>query len=257
MTRPLEGLSASTATGAYHPRSHEEETAFTGTGRGDDLRSRAVYSLPEAARILRVSEATLRHWVLGRESRLPSGGGGAAPLIIAAGKGGLERLSFFNLVEGHRLQVLRGVHRVPMPGIRAAVAWLKERHGAEVPLLHLETDGRRLFIRAKGYWISASEAGQTVLSEGVAPCEFRIESDEAGLPLRFYPFTRAPKGSAQPTAVVIDPEVAFGRPVLKDTRIPTALVAERHAAGEAPETLAIDYDLPLESVNEAIRYEQR
>ena len=53
----------------------------------------------------------------------------------------------------------------------------------------------------------------------------RIERASSGNPIRLFPYSRMPKQSAQqPTVVVIDPLIAFGRPIvsaaLSDERTP-------------------------------------
>jgi uncharacterized protein (DUF433 family) len=54
---------------------------------------------------------------------------------------------------------------------------------------------------------------------------------------------------------VIDPEVAFGRPVLASTGIPTAIIADRLKAGESVNELASDYGRSQEEIIDAIRCE--
>jgi uncharacterized protein (DUF433 family) len=81
----------------------------------------------------------------------------------------------------------------------------------------------------------------------------RIERDEHGVAIRLFPFTR--KGTQAPRIVAIDPLVAFGRPVIVGSRIPTADVADRFKAGESPAELAHDYARPQEEIEEAIRCE--
>ena len=49
--------------------------------------------------------------------------------------------------------------------------------------------------------------------------------------------------------------VAFGRPVLAGSRIPTVEVAERFKAGKPFEALAADYGRPVADIEEAIRCE--
>jgi uncharacterized protein (DUF433 family) len=56
--------------------------------------------------------------------------------------------------------------------------------------------------------------------------------------------------------VSIDPRVAFGRPVISGTRIPTSDVADRFNAGESPADLAFDYGRSQDEILEAIRCEQ-
>jgi uncharacterized protein (DUF433 family) len=53
----------------------------------------------------------------------------------------------------------------------------------------------------------------------------------------------------------ISPLVAFGRPVLSGTRIPTLVVFDRFSAGESVRELAEDFGVPDEAVEEAVRAE--
>ena len=82
----------------------------------------------------------------------------------------------------------------------------------------------------------------------------RIERDPHGIPIRLYPFTRDPEAD-EPRAVVIDPRISFGRPVLAGTGIATVIVAERFNAGESMEDLAVDYGRGRSDIEEAIRCE--
>ena len=68
----------------------------------------------------------------------------------------------------------------------------------------------------------------------------RIDRDQSGIAVRLYPFTRK-RQPDEPKLVVIDPAISFGRPTLKGTGIPTAVVASRYKAGESIEELAADY----------------
>jgi uncharacterized protein (DUF433 family) len=53
--------------------------------------------------------------------------------------------------------------------------------------------------------------------------------------------------------IVIDPAVAFGRPVVMGTRVPLEVIAARLQGGERPAGIAADYDIPLGLMNHAIR----
>ena len=86
----------------------------------------------------------------------------------------------------------------------------------------------------------------------------RIERDAQGIPQKLYPFTHKRlfrPGEVEPRAVVIDPRVSFGRPIIVGTGIPTAIIAERYKAGESVEDLADDYGLESLQIQEAIRTE--
>jgi len=82
----------------------------------------------------------------------------------------------------------------------------------------------------------------------------RIERNDAGRAVRLYPFTRRRKMD-EPRAVVIDPSIAFGRPVLVGTGVPTASIAERYKAGESLSQLANHWGRTSEEIEEAIRCE--
>ena len=55
--------------------------------------------------------------------------------------------------------------------------------------------------------------------------------------------------------VVMDPRVAFGRPVLVGRAVPTAVLADRFKAGDRLSELSKDYDTSTEAIEEAIRCE--
>ena len=82
----------------------------------------------------------------------------------------------------------------------------------------------------------------------------RIEWDVAGAPLRMFPLTR-PGQLHSPKLLAINPQIAFGRPVVERRAIKTSIIAERFNAGESVSELAEDYDLEVFEVEEAIRYE--
>ena len=71
---------------------------------------------------------------------------------------------------------------------------------------------------------------------------------------RLYPFTRK-RMVDESKAIVIDPLISFGRPVLAGSGIPTAVIAERYKAGESVDELADDYGRERLEIEEAIRYE--
>lgn len=85
----------------------------------------------------------------------------------------------------------------------------------------------------------------------------RVEWDDGGLPIRLYPFTRRSESADAPMPVVIDPRVAFGRPVLVGRAVPTAVLADRFKAGDHLSELAEDYEVSTEAIEEAIRCELR
>jgi len=82
----------------------------------------------------------------------------------------------------------------------------------------------------------------------------RIGWGNDGAPAKLFPFTRKRRPD-DPKVIVIDPTLAFGRPVLAGTGIATAVIAERYKAGESIGALANDYGRKDLDVEEAIRWE--
>lgn len=221
----------------------------------EDIRELPSYTIREAALYLRIPVATLRSWVLGRNYPTSKGEGFFKPVItIPSGKPPL--LSFMNLVEAHVLDAIRRKHQVPLDNVRRALQYLQREYPSRHPLAdqNFETDGLDLFIEKYGSLINISREGQLAIKELLKAYLSRIERGADGLPIKLFPFTR--KGQPEePKAVVIDPHVSFGRPVLKGTGIATSIIAERYKAGESVQELAEDYGRQTDEIEEAIRYE--
>lgn len=216
----------------------------------DALRRTPAYPFSEAAHYLRLPRSTLRSWFLGQP--------GFRPLIGLDGKPG-EGLSFLNLVEAHVLAAIRRGHGLPLPKVRRSLAFVSDRLGIERPLsaVEFQTNGVDLFLEQLGGLLNVSKAGQVEMHALMKAYLRRIKRDPLGVPIKLYPFTRkdiTPVGDA-PIAVEMDPRIAFGRPVLAGTAVPTAVLADRFKAGETLGDLASDYDTSTEKIEEAIRCE--
>jgi uncharacterized protein (DUF433 family) len=167
-------------------------------------------------------------------------------------------LSFTNLVEAHVLDAIRREHGIELKKVRDAVRYMQERLSVGHPLASraMVTDGVDLFVHHYAVLANISREGLLAMTEVLGAYFRRVEWDEAGFAIRLYPFTRK-RELDEPRVVVIDPEVAFGKPVLANTGIPTATVANRYKAGESMDDLAEDYDLKRVQIEEAIRCELR
>ncbi|MCU0705484.1 MAG: DUF433 domain-containing protein [Fimbriiglobus sp.] len=82
----------------------------------------------------------------------------------------------------------------------------------------------------------------------------RIELDEDGSPARLFPFTGADLYNAA-RFVAIDPCVRFGQPALSERGVPTGDLFDRHQGGDSIAEIAADFDLSIEEVEDAIRFE--
>jgi len=221
---------------------------------GKNPRELPLYTLAEAARVVRVHPQTLGTWVLGRSYPTRGGEKSWSPLIRPADRKG-RRLSFANLVELHVLSVLRG-KRIRVERIRTATRFIQSAMRTEHPLadVDMRTDCVDLYVDYLGKLVNAS-SGQVPLRFLVERYLERIERDEQGLASRLYPLTRDDGSSSK--AVLIDPCFRFGRPILAHTNVETAVVADRFFAGESTADLAADFALDETSVEEAIRFESQ
>ncbi|MEW6543950.1 MAG: DUF433 domain-containing protein [Nitrospirota bacterium] len=227
--------------------------------RNDDVREMPSYGIMEAAHYLIIPPTTIRCWVSGRYYPSKAGGQFSSP-VIRLPDPGTNLLSFMNLVEVHVLDAIRRKHNIPLEKVRIAVRYLSKEFPSRHPLAdqEFETDGLDLFVKKFSQLINVSQAGQLAVREVLQAHLQRIERDQAGIPVKLYPFTRKrdpQELKEEPKAVVIDPRVSFGRPVLAGTGIPTAVIAERYKAGESVDDLVDDYGRRRLEIEEAIRCE--
>jgi uncharacterized protein (DUF433 family) len=216
-----------------------------------------VYSISEAAHYLRLPVATIRSWAIGRKYPTRSGAAAFLPLIETADPDGLL-LSFRNLGELHVLGSIRRAHQAKLPAVRQAIDYLRKVFQSDHPLLERQmlTDGKDLFINQYEHLVNISRDGQMEMRQIMAVYLKRIKWDQGGIPVRLFPFTRD-RYAESPEMISIDPKIRFGKPCISGTRIPTAIIAERHQAGDSIVLLAEDYGRKAEEIEEAIRYEGR
>lgn len=222
----------------------------------DRERDIAAYTLAEAARYLRLPPATLRSWVLGRQ--YPTAGGGSQfPPLLRPARQAPPLLSFSNLVEAHLLRSLRTHHGVPVKALRSALAYAQKELGIDRLLLRpeLRTAAGKVFLDRYGELIELSASGQLAMRRLFAEHVQRIEWDASRFPVRLYPFLW-PTAPTEERPIVIDPRIAFGRPVVLRKGVSTSVIAERIDAGESVEDVAADYELGQSEVEQAIVYER-
>jgi uncharacterized protein (DUF433 family) len=228
-----------------------------------DPREVPAYTLTEAARYLQIPRRTVFNWLYGNWYPTKRGQQKARPLVeIAAPEDHL--LSFVNMVELHVLDAIRLVHGIDVRQVRKALDNLQRELKVKRPLVdqQMETYGKKLLIRHLGKLIDAVNWGQIEMADQLGIRLARIERDPRGIVQKLYPFTRKKPAQLdaaerEPRAIAMDPSVAFGRPVIAGSRIPTVEVAERYKAGDSIEVLASEYARPQADIQEAIRCELR
>lgn len=219
-----------------------------------------AYTPSEAARILGLPVATLKAWSFGQTNRTHSGEVRKFHAVIRPADARHRLLSFANLCELHVLSAIRRKHKVSLPKVRASVDYVKRKLGSERPLLDrdFKTNGIDLFVTHASTLLNVSRQGQEALRGEFEHALARIERDRSGTPIRLFPYSRSSMADKnQPKTVVIDPRLAFGRPVISEVAVPTAIIIDRFRAGDSVTEMAGDYGVGKEEIEEALRFEQR
>ena len=222
---------------------------------GADPRYLPIYGMTEAARYLRLAPATLRSWVVGRSYPRKEDQGFFAPLIQRPDAAD-SRLSFINLIEAHVLRALRTQHGVSIQAVRASLDYAAEHLETERLLIScaLRTGNGDLFLDKYGELIELSRSGQLAMRKVLENYLRRVEWDLSDMPMRLFPFTTGDLQGGQ--AIVIDPFISFGRPILLRKGITTSVIADRIDAGETVADIIQDYGLEEAEVEAALLYER-
>jgi uncharacterized protein (DUF433 family) len=210
--------------------------------------------------MLALPPGTVKAWSFGQDYRNRDGSPKRFKALILPADPKQGLLSFNNLCELHMLAAIRRHYRVTMPSVRSSMLFVHKQLKVERPLLSIEfqTNGAHLFVTHAGVVLNASRDGQISLSPAFERDLSRVERDARGIPVRLFPITRGSLVAViQPFAVVVDPTLSFGRPVLANAGVTTAVIQDRFLAGDAPSEMAEDYRVDEPDIWEAIRFEHR
>jgi len=221
---------------------------------GRDPREIPVYSVPQAAKYIRMPAATLSSWVHGRHYERKDGTAYFRPPIQLSDPDS-KRLSFWNLIEAHVLKSLRVEHGVSMKNVRRALDYAEDALNLKNLLRRreLRTTAGNIFIQKYGELINASQSGQVAMKKMLKDYLESVQWDEHLLATRYFPYPRINNTQGR---IVIDPRVGFGRPVIQPGGISTSVIADRVDAGEDLHRIADDYNLDLRAIEEAVVYER-
>lgn len=228
--------------------------------RGRDPREIPTYSFYEASHWLRIPLVTLRSWTRGRKYPTSAGKKTFEPIIHLPDEQ-LPLLSFTNLIEAHVLDAIRYHHKVPLENVRRAVSYLRQDSGSVHPLAdyYFKVKGVDLLIEEGDLIVNATRQGQLAMRGIIEAYLERVTRDPNGAARSLYPYLhRHPvELDKEPKVVLIDPRISFGKPILVGVGVPTAVVANRRAAGESVTELAKDYGCETSEIEKAIQYERR
>lgn len=211
-----------------------------------------IYTIPDVAELVRATAGEVRVWVEGRKGK-------QTPVIDnQVGRiGNRVAVSFTNLMEirfvafftnaGVRLNEIRRI----MADVRDEV---EHPHPFATKTV-FATDGKKIVAKiAKENGVediydlrSHNYEMPDVMYDTL---KRDVEFDPAGEMISWRPRPQiAPN-------VIIHPSLAFGHPVLRESRIPTSTIAEAVEAEGSAASVAVLYNVPEKQVREAVRFEQ-
>jgi len=143
-----------------------------------------------------------------------------------------------------------------MAAVRNAIVYAERELGIDRLLLsdELRTSGQDIFLDRLRELITLTKSGQLAMKQMLSAYLRRVDWDDEALPLRLYPLR--PAWSEEIKPVVIDPCVSFGRPTIAGSGISTAALVDRVDADEDLATLAHDYRLTVDQIEDAVFYER-
>jgi uncharacterized protein (DUF433 family) len=224
----------------------------------ESLLGRGLYSLRDAARFIGAPPAQVRRWMRGYQSqdkhkvKRPQ-----RPVIDSEFAGSeIEAISFRDLLELRFVQAFRK-HNVSLQTIRKTADAAREMFQSSHPFTC-----RRFLTDGKGIFASVIEDSgeeslvdplrhQNVFAKIIGPSLYAgIEFEgRNGRALRWFP-TRS-------QAVVLDPQVRFGVPVVTNTGIPTVAIADAVRVEQSEARVARLFEVSLAAVRAAVRFEHQ
>lgn len=216
-----------------------------------------LYTFHEAALLTRIPLRDLRRWLDGYSYRDKKHASvSVAPLWETEfANSSLDGVSFHDLLEARFVYAFRK-HGVSLRTIRLASERARELFKTDYPFTsrQFRTDGRTIFVSA------IEETGETELLDLVKQqYAFRkiiepslyagIELNEDQIATRWYPAPRS-------KAIVLDPTVAFGKPIVTDGSVRTSILYDAFMTEGNKNFVAKLYEVPVAAVNAAIAFEE-
>lgn len=209
------------------------------------------YTLREASRLLRRNVNALSRWIREESKKEP---------VVASDferMGNLYVISFLDLMELRFVSYFRKAG-VSLQVLRAAAKILREESKQRHPFIikgsKFFTDGHNIFLQAaeelSDYKTINILKKQYEMFDIIKPSllDGVCFDPDTNLPNKWHPDKRNYPN------IFVSPYHAFGQPVVNGI-VPTAAIMRNFEAGDTTDRLADWFDLPVESVEEAIRFE--
>lgn len=218
-----------------------------------------LYTFQEASSLTQASPQELRRWLKGYSHKAKGSDkrvSGEPLWRTELASSEVDGISFHDLLEVRFVQAFRK-HGVSLQTIRAASQQAREMFNHPYPFTckRFQTDGRTIFASA------LEETGEEQLldlvkkqfafAKIIEPSLYRgIEFGSDELASHWYPLPRS-------KAVVLDPTIAFGKPIVTNGNVRTSTLYDAFRAEESKQYVARLYDVPVSAVEAAVRFEER
>jgi len=232
-----------------------------------DVLGRGVYGAAESLRLVNFSlesspslngmtHRTLARWLRGYDFDIDGEVRYSPPLwqLDYANDEVLE-LSFRDLMELKFVKAFRDIG-LSLPTIRQCLLRAVDIVGDARPFStqKFRSDGKTIFLDItstidEGQLVDLRKR-QNVFRSFVAPTFHNIEFDATTV-VRWFPLGLGHK------SIVVDPSRAFGHPILMDSGIRSEVIANAVAVEGSAERVAKLYEVKLQSVQEAVLFEQK
>ena len=220
------------------------------------LLNTGIYTVPDAARLTGVSTSRIRRWLRGYKAERRVGKIERPQLWHGQLEPIADRLAlgFLDLIEVRFVDAFLKAG-VSWKTLRSARTRAQEIYKLEHPFCTLKfvTDGCCIFDKLKkgrkGELIDL-ERGQQVFPVVIKPFLKELQfAAKAGTLERWWPLGKN-------RHVVLDPTLSFGQPIIAVGNVPTEVLFRAVKAGQTHEEVADWYEVPLQSVKDATRFER-
>lgn len=220
-----------------------------------------LYTVPEAARLLKKASRRVQRWVEGYTFRSTSGPEHhSTPLFVREDAELIERriLTFLDLMELHLICHFldKGVSlRVIRATAREAARRFHTNHPLAIKRFH--TDGKRLIAElefepgegiTRRQFYEEIDKGQLVMEDMAKPFFLKLVY-EHDLARQYWPLGRE-------RGVVLDPARALGKPIIDRAGVPTRVLYQMlQGSGDSAESVAEWYEVDVRDVEAAVEFE--
>ncbi|MCD9122336.1 DUF433 domain-containing protein [Cupriavidus sp. UGS-1] len=224
-----------------------------------DLTGIGLYTFQEASKLTGVPARDLRRWLDGYAYRR-KGDRGTVPVRPLwepeLSRAEIDGISFHDLLEVRFVRAFRQ-HGVSLQTIRLASEKARQQFSLPYPFTsrRFQTDGRTIFASAvhETGEIELLDLikGQYAFQKIIEPSLYQgIDFGPDDTALRWYP-------SPGNTAVVLDPQIAFGKPIVTEGQVRTSILYASYLAENDRHFVANLHEVPLSAVGAAIDFEER